>query len=153
MEDSKDLRDKAREDLWRYYDAQRDMQHMRNVIERQQAKAERVTRQLDPDMVNVQCQSTGPEELLCAIADLQVEYRRRQLEAELICRQIETRISTWTSGIEQRILRDYYLCGICLNAIRNEAYSYRQILRYHELGLEHYGEKLSSHVTFDCDIM
>jgi len=137
-----DIKEIARWDLLRYRDAKRDIKHLRDIIMRQQSKAEKITRALDPEWLPVQRDNPGPIELLCAIADMQVEYRTKQIAAEHICYEIEQRICDWTSGIEQRILRSHYLFDVKLIELTDEYYCYRQIKRLHRKALEHYGDNL-----------
>lgn len=146
-----DLQEIAREDLRRYKDAKRDIEHMRDIISRQQAKAERITRRLDPEWAPVQRSNPGPEELLCAIADMQQECRLKQIAAEQVCYEIEQRICDWTSGVEQRILRKHYLFGFKLKEINDEEYCYSQIRRFHDSALLRYGKKMSSNELCECD--
>lgn len=136
-------RDAAKEDLSRYRQAQRDIKDMQDKILTLQAKAERISRHPDPDRAAVQTPNPGPEALLIAIADLRSLYGSKQIQAEHVCMEIETRLSRWTDGVQQRILRSFYLFGQTFERIAvAEDYSYRHIARLHGYALENYGRKL-----------
>lgn len=139
------LKDMAREDLRRYQDERRAIEQMQELISRLEARVNRLNQPLNPDKVQIQVDNSGPETLLAEIADLQVEYWNKQIQAEQTCREIELRISDLSKPIYQRVLRSEYILGKRREQIAlDENYSYRTIRRYQSEALEEYGQKLAT---------
>lgn len=137
-----DLRFDADADLRQYREAQKNIDHYRDKIERLRARANRTTQQLNPNRIFIQHDATG-EDIILTIIDMQHELWDKMLKAESLCLDLEHKISAWTEGIEARILRSYYLYGQSLEQIAvMEGYSYRQIIRFRRMALEQYGQKL-----------
>lgn len=143
--DRRDCQFEADLDLRRYKDAQSDIRHYKYLIDRLQARADAVSRPLDPDRLFVQHDNSSPEDILLQIVDMQREYGRKQLQAEKLCMELEHRISNWTSGLEARILRSCYLFNRTLEWIAvQEEKSYSQIKRLKWKALENYGKNLKN---------
>lgn len=143
--DRYDLQRLARDDLRRYRQAKRDIEHMQELIQHQRDKALQASAPADTG-VRVQTQGNRNEDLMVSIADLGLRYRQRQIEAERVCMEIEQRISERCEGVEARILRWYYLYGQTFEWIAvKESYSYRQIMRTHWRALLKYGTSCHIH--------
>lgn len=140
---ARQLRDLAREDLGKYINAQKDIAHHWAKIDELRTRAQRLSKPLDPNKVQVQSSNNGPEEILCTIADMQLEHRKKQLLAEQTCMEIAVRIGELESVLHQRILRDYWLYNQTLQSVSvMEGYTYDWIRHLHNQALEAYGEKL-----------
>lgn len=138
------LKDMARQDLRRYQDERRAIEQMQELISRLEARVNRLNQPLNPDKVQIQVDNSGPETLLAEIADLQIEYWDKQIQAEQTCREIEVRISDLSKPIYQRVLRAEYILGKRREQIAlDENYSYRSIKRFNSEALEEYGQKLA----------
>ncbi len=139
-------RDWARHDLGRYKDAQREIEHYIEALDKLKTRAQRLSRPLDPNKVQVQSSNNGPEELFCIISDMQHELRPKQLKAEQVCMEIANKVGMMENNMHQRILRDYYLFGQKLRDIAiMEGYCYSRIKDHHREALEAYGEKFGPH--------
>lgn len=131
----------AREDLYRYRQAKRDIDHMQDLIQHQREKALQASAPSDAG-VRVQSSGNRSEDLMISIADLTLRYEQRQAAAERLCMEIEQRISERCEGLEARVLRAYYLHGQTFELIAiKESYSYRQIMRTHLRALLQYGQR------------
>lgn len=138
-----DLRFDADSDLRQYREAQKNIAHYRDKIERLRARANRTTQELNPNRIFIQHDDATDEDIILTIIDMQHELWDKMLKAESLCLDLEHKISAWTEGIEARILRSYYLYGQSLEQIAvMEGYSYRQIIRFRRMALEQYGQKL-----------
>lgn len=144
--DRRDCQFEADLDLRRYKDAQSDIRHYKYLIDRLQARADAASRPLDPNRIFVQNDNASQENILLQIVDMQREYRAKQLQAEKLCMELERRISKWTHGIEERILRNHYLFNMTLEwiAVQEDNKSYSQIKRLKRKALENYGKNLKN---------
>ena len=138
-----DLRFDADADLRQYREAQKNIAHYRDKIERLRARANRTTQELNPNRIFIQHDDATGEDIILTIIDMQHELWDKMFKSESLCLDLEHKISAWTEGIEARILRSYYLYGQSLKQIAtDEGYSYRQIIRFRRMALEQYGQKL-----------
>lgn len=138
-----DLRFDADADLRQYREAQKNIIHYRDKIERLRARANRTTQELNPNRIFIQYDDATGEDIILTIIDMQHELWDKMFKAESLCLDLEHKISAWTEGIEARTLRSYYLYGQSLEQIAvMEGYSYRQIIRFRRMALEQYGQKL-----------
>lgn len=141
-----DLRFDADADLRQYREAQKNIAHYRDKIERLRARANRTTQELNPNRIFIQHDDATGEDIILTIIDMQHELWDKMFKAESLCLDLEHKISAWTEGIEARILRSYYLYGQNLKQIAtDEGYSYKQIKRFRWGALENYGKKLKKY--------
>lgn len=141
-----DLRFDADSDLRQYREAQKNIAHYRDKIERLRARANSTTQELNPNRIFIQHDDATGEDIILTIIDMQHELWDKMFKAESLCLDLEHKISAWTEGIEARILRSYYLYGQSLEQIAvMEGYSYSQIKRLRGAALEKYGLKLAEY--------
>ncbi|MCI6603045.1 MAG: hypothetical protein MSC43_02450 [Clostridiales bacterium] len=145
-----DLRFDADADLRQYREAQKNITHYRDKIERLRARANSTTQELNPNRIFIQHDDATGADIILTIIDMQHELWDKMLKAESLCLDLEHKISAWTEGIEVRILRSYYLYGQSLKQIAtDEGYSYKQIKRFRWRALENYGKKLKKYCEKD----
>ena len=150
--------ERAHEELSRYQDAKREIRHLKQQIEKHEAKVQRSTRSCDsimretwrdgkfiavPVVVQVSGGGNAIEELMDALMDQRTHYIAAQAEAERICMDIEVNISRRCSGIHAITLRKFYVNNQRLERIAvDEGYSYPHVKRIRRDALEKYGEKI-----------
>ena len=133
----------AHKDLMRYRDAMANIRHFKEGIAIMEARIDASAAAFDQDKIIIQGGHGTMEDKLFKLIDLRLEYESREYEAEWLCAELEFKISHWLNGVEQRILRAYYIYLKPLNQIANdESFSYSQIKRLRAAALEKYGLKL-----------
>lgn len=133
----------AHKDLMRYRDAMANIRHFKEGITIMEARLDASASAFDQDKIIIHGGHGTMEDKLFKLIDLRLEYESREYEAEWLCAELEFKISHWLCGVEQRILRAYYIYLKPLNQIANdESFSYSQIKRFKSSALGKYGAKL-----------
>ena len=143
-------RHRARVDLGRYREAVREAQWARDQVAYLQSKAERTSKPMNPNRVQVQATNDGPEWLLCRIADMQLDTARLECKAENIYQVIDWRIKQVERPLYRRILEDFWIYDMTLEQIADgECYTVDWIKKLHGRALDEYAKILENKAPED----
>ena len=131
----------AREELEQYQLARRNIMHLREKIAHLRSRICAAGRQPKEADIQYNADPKLTEDLLATLIDLQNLYGQKQIQAERLCFKLEVRIGD-VSGLPGLVLELKYIQGKHFDGIARElTYSYRQIKRFHNQGLESYSKR------------
>lgn len=143
-------RHRARVDLGRYRGTMHQARRTRERAAYLQAQAERTSKPMNPNRVQVQATNDGPEWLLCRIADMQLDTARLERRAENIYQVIDWRIKQVERPLYRRILEDFWIYDMTLEQIADgECYTVDWIKKLHGRALDEYAKILENKAPED----